>query len=515
MPVETQSRLRQISLALSNNTCDAEEHLVSPAQTDKSTRLRERELNTKTLGVPCPKFGWPHDAHLQSCPHPMRMTKDHTDDLKELHEALVLAINNIVERWWRDEEAAFWKRMPLDEHEELLLRWIDSQSGKESSRPFEKHQGSWRPDFLIEEVPTLDAQEKPKEQFRICEINARFAFNGFLITAYGQQALLALGAEENGFSGGAESAEIVDGLFTLFDPETPLHLLKGTEGGHDILMFLECAERRTGVIPRIISPQDLRLVSDPASKTGYKLCCVIDVEQALSENTKHPKSSVFTDQETGEVLEVIDQVALELHQHELRALSTDMIQHISERCFNEFRSLFLVHDKRMLGIIHQELDSLSHKHGILTRRQADVLRRGIVHTILPGSPELKVFVEKCQKELTFKDKYILKPVRGGKGEGILFGDDLTPEEWNEKLRGLGNAGLVQGGTTYVVQRQVEQPLYEVLLREEEGLQRNRLVGTYMSVHGKYLGVGCWRSGPGRVCAISHGGAWMVSVIGGN
>lgn len=61
---------------------------------------------------------------------------------------------------------------------------------------------------MIEEVPTLDAQEKPKEQFRICEINARFAFNGFLITAYGQQALLALGAEENGFSGGAESAEV-------------------------------------------------------------------------------------------------------------------------------------------------------------------------------------------------------------------------------------------------------------------------------------------------------------------
>ncbi|CAG8252793.1 unnamed protein product [Penicillium olsonii] len=384
--------------------------------------------------------------------------------------------------------------MPLDEHEESLLK------------------GSWRPDFLIEEVPAANGQGT-KEQFRICEINARFAFNGFLISAYGQDALLALGAEDHDFSGAADSSEIIDGLLTLFNPDAPLHLLKGAEGGHDILMFLECAERRTGVVPRIISPQDLRLIPDSTSKTGYKLCCVINVDKALSANTKHPKSSVITDPENGEVLEEIDQVALELHQHELRALSVKMIQHISERCFNDFRSVFLVHDKMMLGIVRQELYSLVHKHGILTEHQADVLRRGIVNTILPGSPEFKDFVKQCDEVSYFKNQYILKPVRGGKGEGILFGDDLSPWEWNEKLQGLGDAGLVQGGTTYVVQRQVEQPLYEVLLREEEGVQHNRLVGTYMSVHGKYLGVGCWRSGPGRVCAISHGGAWMCSVIG--
>ena len=52
----------------------------------------------------------------------MRMSEQHIKDLKELHEALALAINNIVKRWWRDEEAAFPERMPLDEHEESLLK---------------------------------------------------------------------------------------------------------------------------------------------------------------------------------------------------------------------------------------------------------------------------------------------------------------------------------------------------------------------------------------------------------
>lgn len=149
-----------------------------------------------------------------------------------------------------------------------------------------------------------------------------------------------------------------------------------------------------------------------------------------------------------------------------------------------------------------------HRYHILTTRQAEVLRHGIVHTILLGSPELKTFIQQCRESPSFKDNYILKPVRGGKGEGILFGDDLSSGEWNEKLKALGTAALVPSGTTYVVQLQVQQPLYEVLLREEEGVQRKRLVGTYMSVHGKYLGVGCWRSGPGRVCAISHGAACM-------
>ncbi|KAJ5958756.1 uncharacterized protein N7479_005906 [Penicillium vulpinum] len=503
------NRICQISLALSSNNPE-NDNIVFPAQADKATRQQEREVNIKSLEAPCPRLGWPHDAHLQSCPHPMRMNVQHTDELRELHEALVLAIDNIIERWWKDEEAGFSKRMPLEAHEELLLRWIDG--GDTASRPFDQHQGSWRPDFLIEEVPTTDGPESSKEQFRICEINARFAFNGFLITAYGQQGLLYLGAERKGFKGAAERDEIIDGLFTLFDPDLPLHLLKGREGGHDILMFLECAERRIGVVPKLISPQDLRLVSTPDSKTGYKLCCVIDIDQALSANTMHPKSSTLTDHATGEVLEEIYQVGLELHQQELQALSPEMLQHLSSRCFNDLRSVFLVHDKRLLGIVHQELDSLVHRHQVLTERQVEVLRRGIVHTILPGSPELKAFVRQCQESPSFKDNYILKPVRGGKGEGIIFGDEVSTGEWNEKLKALESAVLVPNGTTYVVQRQVQQPLYEVLLKEEEGVQRNRLVGTYMSIHGKYIGVGCWRSGPGRVCAISHEGAWMVSVV---
>lgn len=46
---------------------------------------------------------------------------------------------------------------------------------------YRNSKGSWRPDFLIEYSQSGD-------EYRICEINARFLFNGYLHTAFGQQA---------------------------------------------------------------------------------------------------------------------------------------------------------------------------------------------------------------------------------------------------------------------------------------------------------------------------------------
>lgn len=50
-------------------------------------------------------------------------------------------------------------------------------------RPFRLCQGSWRPDFLIEGSAS-------HEEYRICEINARFPFNAYLYTAFSQKALI-------------------------------------------------------------------------------------------------------------------------------------------------------------------------------------------------------------------------------------------------------------------------------------------------------------------------------------
>ncbi|KMU86017.1 hypothetical protein CIHG_03548 [Coccidioides immitis H538.4] len=432
---------------------------------------------------------------------------NHYQNIQALHEALVLAITNIVERWWTDSVAKFPERMPLEPQEEDLLRWMAHEAA-DAVRPYNQCLGSWRPDFLIDEATPGAEPGSVEEQFVICEINARFSFNGFCVSAAGQQGLSDMGNEEKGLLNVLEPDQVVKGLLSLFDPTRPLHLLKGEEYGIDIHLFAVEVERRTGTPPKFITPDDLRLLPCEDSEFGYKLCAL-----AKDETRKLPashRSARFI--HNAEVLEEIHQVGLELHQRELRALSPEMLRQLALRCFNDLRTVFLVHDKRMLGIVLQELDALVGQHGVLSEDQARVLRDGIAETFIPGSPELEEFVLRCKSQPEAKDGYLLKPIRSGKGAGIIFGDEASEGEWKAKLDGLRRAALTPGETSYIVQRQARQPTYPVLLSEDGGLQHNRMIGTFMAAHGKFLGLGIWRCGPERICAVSHGGAFMFSVM---
>lgn len=62
--------------------------------------------------------------------------------------------------------------------------------------PFNIRKGVWRPDFLLEESSGLANIQT--QQFRICEINARFPFELFPLAIYGHQALKN-SAQGNGF----------------------------------------------------------------------------------------------------------------------------------------------------------------------------------------------------------------------------------------------------------------------------------------------------------------------------
>ncbi|KAJ7824264.1 hypothetical protein B0H14DRAFT_3088793 [Mycena olivaceomarginata] len=502
-------RLQQIILSQSSSAG----RLTHPSEANISLRRKEKIRLEASLEASCRRSTWPKDSHLACSPHPILIDPQHDAAVRAIHEALVLAITSIVERWWTDSKANFPQRMPLEPQEEALLQWIDTLA-PETLAPYRERLGFWRPDFLVESVADPTTPSGTREQFRICEINARFCWNGFLHTAYGQQALVDLGAETNKFVGATDPKQLLDGLFTLFDATKPLHLLKGAEPGLDIHMFADLAEQRTGSRPILVRPDALRLIPDHGAKLGYRLYCVVrgkDLQDKENGNGKRTRIRTDGDQfvHKGETLEEIHQVGLELHQHELRALSPEVMRALSVRCFNDMRTIFLVHDKRMLGIVQQELDDLVHKQCVLSATQAEVLRTGICTTILAGSHEAALFL---QRSPMYKDGYLLKLIRSGKGAGIVFGDELTAAEWEAKVRRyLSSATIGVDQPAYLVQRQIVQCRYDVLLREGEGMQTNYLIGTYHGLGGRYLGLGLWRSGPGRVCAISHDGAWMCSV----
>lgn len=261
-------------------------------------------------------------------------------------------------------------------------------------------------------------------------------------------------------------------------------------------MFMHAVKQRLGKAPRLIRPDDLRLVED--KQGNVKLCCLATSNAAAAE--------IFHNA-AGEAVEEIHRVGLELHQRELIKLDRDMWRQISLRCFNDMRTILLVHDKRMLGIILQELDGLVARN-IITAQQAAALDRGIATTILPGSPELRQLASLSDD---VRGEYILKPVRSGKGAGIVFCDETTADEWRSALNGLVSASLSDGGRL-VVQRRVKQQLYDIILKKNGQVGRYPLVGTYHVVNGGYIGIGTWRSSPDRICAISNGGSWICTVM---
>ena len=183
--------LQQISLG---SSLEAGE-LVTAAKAGEEAQVADLNAMQSSLLSSSPT--WPYDTYRQGCSCPMLVPQSHVYGVEELHTLLTSAITNIVERWWIDKEARFPERMPLESYEEDILRvspdissestthsepsqWMASQS-RAMIAPFRECQGSWRPDFLLEGLTG---------EYRVCEINGRFAFNGYLHTAFGQQAYI-------------------------------------------------------------------------------------------------------------------------------------------------------------------------------------------------------------------------------------------------------------------------------------------------------------------------------------
>ena len=117
-----------------------------------------------------------------------------------------------------------------------------------------------------------------------------------------------------------------------------------------------------------------------------------------------------------------------------------MVRHISACCRNDPRSVFIAHDKRILGIILQELDSLVDMQ-VLSLAQAQTLREHIIPTIIPGTTEFRDLLYHTRTNPDIKDQYIIKPVRDARGAGILLGRNLSIEQWQSILTSLDSQDI--------------------------------------------------------------------------
>lgn len=322
-------------------------------------------------------------------PRALLIPRDGLNRLLHIQKLLLRALQGLLET---EETADF---LEISGKARDQLRWA-------ASRPLRL--GCLRPDFV------LDPDGRPW----ICEINARFAVNGFLCSAYvSDQFAQALPA---------------------FDPPCD---------GDRIRQALQ------------LPPGSLIV---KRREPGW------DIHQ-LSQESCAPIVAELPTQAA--------EVVLELHQDEL--LQLDRLP--SMPYWNDLRTQWLGHDKRLLQRLGDP--------GITERwlgREAELLASAIVPTrgVSPEAPQSSV----------------LKPNRSGKGEGLVFGDELSEEEWRQRLAAAPSQWVVQ-------------PVVESAL-----LEGQRLVGTLLSRDQQSLGLGIFRASAERVVNVSGGGKVLFPMCDG-
>jgi len=208
----------------------------------------------------------------------------------------------------------------------------------------------------------------------------------------------------------------------------------------------------------------------------------------------------------------IDQLILELHQDELLSLPLPILKQIAKRTvFNDLRTIFLVHDKRMLGIIRQELPGLTERN-ILTNSQAILLTENIAETLIPTCSGYTTLYNIFDRIPEAKNNWLFKPAGRGKGEGIVFGANVDEKEWTRLLYPVNRQ-------THILQRRTKQRKYNLMMPGlEDGSARNvqwPLVGSFFIINGKFEGIIGWRASADDVCALSRDGKWMGGLVDGS
>ncbi len=110
------SRIQQISLSLSART-----GTIVPAAT-ANVEQRRKDLQLLRQALDLELESWPLKLNTRFPPSPLYIPLTHINELERLQVALSKALTNIVGRWYIDQEANFPSRMPLEDHEERVLK---------------------------------------------------------------------------------------------------------------------------------------------------------------------------------------------------------------------------------------------------------------------------------------------------------------------------------------------------------------------------------------------------------
>lgn len=197
-----------------------------------------------------------------------------------------------------------------------------------------------------------------------------------------------------------------------------------------------------------------------------------------------------------------------MHQDEITSLPKDILKFIIKKCkhINDLRTIFIAHDKRLLTILSR--DDIMKDY--LSPAYHNIIKKHRIHSILPSSIE-------CTSSNLYKDiienknEWLLKPYLLGKGQGILFGKNMSTAEW-EKL--IYNC-MVSNDMKVIIQKYIQQENFDIVDATKNNLleyKQHKVVGTLLCFNDLFIGPGIFRTSADDLIALSRGGNLLFPLL---
>ena len=300
--------------------------------------------------------------------------------------------------------------------------------------------GTFRPDFVY------DGDGRP----RITEINARFPLNGYLSSSLLNRVTSSLYGPEHGLPG-------LDRLETA---------LRHRLGGNGCI----------GVVRSSEPGWDIHLLS-----RWWDDRCETRTPEALTLDDLSRWSAVILELAQSEILERISPPVLE-------ALA------VHPGLLNDLRTIFIVHDKRLLSL----LSTSAVLDDYMVAPDLERLRAHVTPTWVKGLAPAKI--DQAAREHM---GWLVKPPRGGKGQGIQVSHHLKAETWARLLRELPDDWILQ---PFIPQKRFSIARNDCL---DESM---RVVGLLPALDGEAFGPGMFRASSDDIINVARGGTILAPLL---
>ena len=349
---------------------------------------------------------------------PMLITSERRDELRRMQALLYKCIVYMAEHYRE------WvpQYMPLDDK---VMEVLDRQS----RYPFRA--GAYRPDYLISD----------DGQLLLVEITCRFFGHGIWANYPSVVKAEQFMAEHPGTSWENRYDELLTYMRDIIPAGLPIYVLKSSDKTSEIALYKKFYEYY-----------------------GHEVT-VYEAAEVEANIDKWSHDAV---------------VLSALNQHDLLSFKMETLQAmIDVRMLNDFRTIFLAHDKRFLSLIF--VDEFTQQ--CLTQEETDFLRQ---HTI-PSYIYNNMYKEVWEDALAHKDKYILKPYDLGKSVGLYAGVMTDEDTWKSTL----NSQLSTLNNQYILQPFIHQRTYPCVW---EGRHYDEYVcGMMLCMDDRYFDSGMFRT----------------------